>query len=723
MYKCVPTSVCNSFFERQSGPLSSFFRSHFYRINKKFEFFVSKSIDRSANIGTIKYYCNFPTEHSNPPEGGDFQFSFKPTHRLYNDKRTEIEIKVSPESFVDTQSTFMQINDKWFVNLSSTVIPKDIQCLLQLGNNFSLPVTNKNSVMIEFIKSIENNLKKHSLTHQIAIRNRLINIINNLPNYYSVPKNIFNTKIQKLVSDTKIFLNDNPNLILTRADKGNVTVALDKNKYINEIESLLGDRETYQVINVDPTNKLTAYARKILTKWKKSNFISNSTYRRVYCSDGVLPRAYGLPKIHKANCPFRLIISSLNSPLYDLAAFLHRIMIENFPTAKSHIKNSFELVQRLANTRIEDGYKLISLDVVSLFTIYNVSVEMVLDSISARWNYIAAKCKIPKPEFLTTVKLVLNSTFFTFNGRIYQQTFGTPMGSPLSPIGADIVMQDLENKALTILRYTPSFFNRYVDDIALAAPSALLQHTLDVFNSFHPRLQFTMEVGEGDTLNFLEVTMILKHNRLTFDWFHKPTFSGRYLNFMSQHPTCQKRGTVIGLIDRVFRLSHPSFHAKNFGLVIEILLNNGYPLDFVFRVLHERLKLLVNYRKDGGNDNMTEKEITPFFTIPYVPKITEQFSNISRRVIARQSLSRMVLSFTGLPSSKRLLLLFLQCSLCRRAMVNKLWCLEIGRRWRQAARQEPPQTRVLSEPKCQSYVAIWYLYYRWTIFLARRTNV
>ncbi|XP_018059620.1 PREDICTED: protein rolling stone-like isoform X1 [Atta colombica] len=52
-----------------------------------------------------------------------------------------------------------------------------------------------------------------------------------------------------------------------------------------------------------------------------------------------------------------------------------------------------------------------------------------------------------------------------------------------------------------------------------------------------------------------------------------------------------------------------------------------------------------------------------------------------------------------------------------RTMVSKLWCQEIGHRWRQAAKQEPPQARVLSEPKCQSYVAIWYLYYRWIIFV------
>ncbi|XP_071639780.1 uncharacterized protein [Temnothorax longispinosus] len=193
---------------------------------------------------------------------------------------------------------------------------------------------------------------------------------------------------------------------------------------------------------------------------------------------------------------------------------------------------------------------------------------MVLESISLRWNYISANYKIPKSEFLLAVRLVLESTFFIFNGVIYQQTFGSPMGSPLSPIVADIVMQDLEVKALAILDFIPPFYCRYVDDIAMAVPSTSCTYTLEIFNSFHPRLQFTMEVSVDDRLNFLEVTIIRSKNFLIFDWFHKSTFSGRYLNFLSQHALCQKKGTVISLTDRVFRLSHPEFQQKNLESIV-----------------------------------------------------------------------------------------------------------------------------------------------------------
>jgi len=60
----------------------------------------------------------------------------------------------------------------------------------------------------------------------------------------------------------------------------------------------------------------------------------------------------------------------------------------------------------------------------------------------------------------------MDSTFFTF--KFYRQNFGTPLGSPLSPIIADIVLQDLERKALVEFGVEVPFYYRYVDDIATA---------------------------------------------------------------------------------------------------------------------------------------------------------------------------------------------------------------------------------------------------------------
>jgi len=50
------------------------------------------------------------------------------------------------------------------------------------------------------------------------------------------------------------------------------------------------------------------------------------------------------------------------------------------------------------------------------------------------------------------------------------------------------------------------FYFRYVDDIVIAISLSLIKElrVLNVFNSFHPRLQFTIALS-GNVLNFLDL--------------------------------------------------------------------------------------------------------------------------------------------------------------------------------------------------------------------------
>lgn len=194
----------------------------------------------------------------------------------------------------------------------------------------------------------------------MIVRNRSSQIIERLPSYQPL-NSTFHASFNQLYIKTKKLLNNNPNLMLTRADKRKVTVALDKDSYIAKIESMLSDKETYNILKKDSTKKLSNQLQDLLSKWKKYNYISNSTYRALYTSDSILSRACGLPKIHKTECPFRLIVSSLNSPLYNLAIYLHKIMVRSFPLTHSHVANSFQLIKRLSSIVIENEHILILL--------------------------------------------------------------------------------------------------------------------------------------------------------------------------------------------------------------------------------------------------------------------------------------------------------------------------------------------------------------------------
>ena len=61
------------------------------------------------------------------------------------------------------------------------------------------------------------------------------------------------------------------------------------------------------------------------------------------------------------------------------------------------------------------------------------------------------------------LNLCLTSTYFQYNGKHYKQLYGTAMGSSVSVVVAEIVMQNIEESALSTFRETIPLWLRYVD--------------------------------------------------------------------------------------------------------------------------------------------------------------------------------------------------------------------------------------------------------------------
>ncbi|XP_011858350.1 PREDICTED: uncharacterized protein LOC105555909, partial [Vollenhovia emeryi] len=330
----------------------------------------------------------------------------------------------------------LQLQNNWFINLTNINFPPNIQGLIQLGNNFCFPVTNSDKhIYYDFIKRIESTISKLNQNTKAQIRNHTTAILTNWHNS-SQPLNNIDTQLLTTLIETKSFLKNKPEIILTRADKGNVTVAIYRTDYNQKMQSLLEDTNTYTTVTKNPINKIITNLNQHLNNWLKRGYITRQQYLHMHTNDGILPRAYGLPKIHKPNVPLRIIVSSLDTPLYNISSFLHSILHHSLPTGEYSIKDSFSLVNKLQNKSIPPGFSLISLDVISLFT--NIPIDLVVSSIEYRWNLIALKTNIPHMEFIKVLKFILESTYFTFDNTIYRQTFGCPMGSPLSPIIAEI---------------------------------------------------------------------------------------------------------------------------------------------------------------------------------------------------------------------------------------------------------------------------------------------
>lgn len=337
----------------------------------------------------------------------------------------------------------------------------------------------------------------------------------------------------------------------------------------------MNDASTYKILKKDPIRKMSQKVNDLVKSWRDNDLIDAYTYNNLNCTNGNTPRAYGLPKIHKSGALLRIIISSIGSPFYMVANFLHNILHESINKPRSFIKDGWSFANIINNKKIDSNEILVSLDITSLYT--NIPKELVLKGIEKRSKEISEHTKFNLQQFNYAIDMVLSSTSFTFNGVAYEQIFGSPMSSPLSLILANIVMEDLEIDCLSRLDFEIFYFYRYVDDIFMVFPKDKLYCVVDCFNDYHSRLSFTHETELNNSLNFLNTTVYKDNNKLITNWYRKSTFSGRYINYFSNHPMKYKINTIINLVDHAILLSDRRFHDSNVSIVKNILKNKLFP--------------------------------------------------------------------------------------------------------------------------------------------------
>ena len=82
------------------------------------------------------------------------------------------------------------------------------------------------------------------------------------------------------------------------------------------------------------------------------------------------------------------------------------------------------------------------------------------------------------------------------------------MGSPVSVVVANLVMEDIESRALSSFSPSPVFWKRYIDDVCCAVKEEDVIPFLQHINSIHPSIQFTHELEDDDRcLPFLDVLL------------------------------------------------------------------------------------------------------------------------------------------------------------------------------------------------------------------------
>lgn len=502
--------------------------------------------------------------------------------------------------------------DDWIENLSDKEVPNSVKNILSLGPKFTIDYNRKDIPIKRIVTDAEYCISKQELSEDMKNEKRL-EVTNIITNHMIKNKN--NQKINKIDTDfkeTKCFLKDNDDLLVTKSDKGNKTVLLKKDDYVGKMNELLDDRRTYETLNNDPTVKFQNKNNKLVKKLFEQGYIDEREKKKLTIYNSRPPLAYGLPKIHKENIPLRPVISQINSPSYHLAKFISNILNNLNPELHYNVKNSFSFVEKIQQIKLPDGYVLLSLDVKSLFT--NVSKEAVKDSLKKHWNSITVHTNIPQNIFLELVDFCFDSSYFSFNNSFYMQNFGTAMGNPASPIFANIVLHDLISTCLDRLPLNIPFLFLYVDDILLSAPEDCIDVILNEFNAFDNYIQFTVEKEENNRIPFLDVMLIREGENVLTEWYRKSINSNRILNFYSSHPLNQKVAIIKSMKFKIEKLCSNEFQERNFHIAKNILINNNYPENLIHTIFADNRPRITN---------TTPENNIKYYKLPFVNGLSQ----------------------------------------------------------------------------------------------------
>ncbi|PFX26908.1 hypothetical protein AWC38_SpisGene8415 [Stylophora pistillata] len=314
----------------------------------------------------------------------------------------------------------------------------------------------------------------------------------------------------------------------------------------------------------------------------------------------------------------RPIVSFCGSPTYQLSKYLTTILQPLTDKSRHKLQSTEDFINATKTVQIPDDYKLVSFDVKSLFT--SIPLQLALQCTETAIRKSTEPLPLPTDDIMDLLNICLTSTYFQYNGKHYKQLHGTAMGSPVSVVIAEIVMQNIEERALSTCRQTIPLWLRYVDDTFTAVRHDEIDAFHNHLNEQNTDIQFTREVEENGKLPFLDCLVSHNDNSLRTTVYRKPTHTDRLLDESSYNPTSHKATTIRTLTRRAQLVcdSTDSLSDEN-KYLHRVFTKNNYNNDFIRRNTHRPTTTTET------NDTATP---TTTATIPYIKGMSENISRI-----------------------------------------------------------------------------------------------
>nr|XP_047127809.1 uncharacterized protein LOC124808648 [Hydra vulgaris] len=224
----------------------------------------------------------------------------------------------------------------------------------------------------------------------------------------------------------------------------------------------------------------------------RKNRFSKEEYEKMYPSDPIPPRLYGVVKAHKPekSYPMRIIISIIGTPNHGISEFLVKTIQPVLNENPIRLKNSFDFIKKAENWSVANNDIQVSYDVVNLYPSISLkeATVILLEQLNKSLSY-KNLTKLSIPEIKQLIELCLYQCYFHWNNEIHIMENSGSIGLSFMVVLAE-----------------------YVDDIhARFFNIEQAKQFQDILNQQHPAIQYTIEVkNETKTLNFLDITITNK---------------------------------------------------------------------------------------------------------------------------------------------------------------------------------------------------------------------
>jgi hypothetical protein len=554
------------------------------------------------------------------------------------------------------------------MNLHSEKEEKDI---LQLGLNYAIekPTTH---IIQNLVIDTENAIRQLHENEQNIYRHLASTKIKQIKN--TTTTNILHKRQYYIMKQISKKLQPN-NLTITKADKGKTIVIINKDCLIKKTEKFLKDNNFTQLPK-DPTHKYQTILQKTISKCNK--IIEQNQKKYLMQIKPQSPNMNVQIKIHKENEPIRPVVNNIQAPTYKIAKHLNKWLPNQIQLHNTYIThNSTQLATELKKLNINEYSRMITLDIKDLY------VNIPINEIIIITRNLMTKNKIDNTRITQTLVLldtILNQNYLKFDNKYYQPNKGVAMGSPISALVAEILLQHYEENLLKNILDKPNiiYYNRYVDDILIIYDHSKtncneIEHYI---NSIHPELKFTATDELNNTINFLDLTITRNQTKLDINIYRKPTATDTAIHYTSNHPIQHKLAAHRFLLNRLHNLPLSNEHKQQeMNTILHIAQNNGYPIKLINR-FNTQIKNKITTQKNlltTANNNNKKWAIFEYSN-PIIMKIPNIFRNTNLKISFRpcnttQNILKTYPETTNTYNNSGIY--SLQCNTCKRHYVGQ----------------------------------------------------